>query len=162
MGAFLGRGVKIEILVGADNRALVNGALPKPVTAYTLLGGTRGYSLSKEWGTVDSTSRTSVGSVRESIADYLSLSGSIDGVWLTEAAANIEATNTYVTAPPSGQPFAWIKTTRPGATAGSTITEELYVLLTSFSFEAPYDDVGTFSLDFTGLQPAVVNQVPAP
>lgn len=162
MGAFLGRVLKVEVILAADTRPLVNGAFPKPVASYTALGGTRGYSMEKTWGTVDATSRSSVGAVRESIADYLSLSGSIDGVWLTEAAANIDTTDTYVNAPASGQPYGWIKTTRPGPTAGSTVTEETYVLFTSFSFEAPYDDIGTFSMSFEGQQPTIKTAVPAP
>lgn len=161
-GAFLGREVEIEIILGEDVRAKVDGAYPAPVGTYIPLGGTRGYTLDKEWGSVDVTNRSSAGAVRESIADYLSLSGSIDGIWLPEDAANIEDTDDYVNAPPSGQPYAWIKTTRPGAAAGATVTEELYVMLTSFGFAAPYDDAGTFTMNYEGQQPTIKTYVPAP
>lgn len=154
MGAFIGRDVQIEILLGKETRAKVNGVYPAPVDSYSVLGGTRGLSKSAEWGTIDVTSRSSTGNVRENIVDYLSVSGSIDGVWLTEDEENIESTSAYINAPTSGQPYGWIKLTRPAADGG-TITEEVYALLTTFNFEAPYDDAGTFSMDYSGQQAAI-------
>lgn len=161
-GAFLGREVEIEIILGEDIRAKVDGAYPAPVATYIPLGGSRGYTLDKEWGSVDVTNRSSKGAVRESIADYLSLSGSIDGIWLPEDESNIEAADDYINAPPTGQPYAWIRTTRPGAAVGETVTEELYVMLTSFSFAAPYDDAGTFTMNYEGQQPVIKTYVAAP
>ena len=108
MGEFIGRDVQIEILLGKETRTKVKGAYPKPVTpaSYVVLGGTRGLSKSVEWGTIDSTNRSSKGNVRQNIVDYLAISGSTDGVWLTEDGENIESTNDYINNPPSGQPFA--------------------------------------------------------
>lgn len=161
MGSFIGRDVQIEILLGEETRAKVNGAYPAPVLpVYAVLGGTRGLSKGSEWGTIDTTSRSSNGNVRESVVDYLSISGSVDGVWLTEDAENVESTSEYVNSPTSGQPYAWIRLTRPAA-GGATITEEIYSLLTTFNFEAPYDDIGTFSMDYTGQQAAIKTVVPA-
>lgn len=162
MGAFIGRDVQIEVLLGEETRAKVNGAYPKPITpeSYVVLGGTRGLSKSAEWGTIDTTNRSSAGNVRENIVDYLAISGSTDGVWLTEDEENIESTSEYVNNPTSGQPFGWIRLTRPAAD-GATITEEIYALLTTFNFEAPYDDVGTFSMDYTGQQAVIKTVVPA-
>ena len=162
MGEFIGRDVQIEILLGKETRAKVNGVYPAPVSpaAYVVLGGTRGLSKSVEWGTIDSTNRSSKGNVRQNIVDYLAISGSTDGVWLTEDEENIESTDDYINNPPSGQPFGWLRLTRPAAD-GAKITEEIYALLTTFSFEAPYDDVGTFSMDYTGQQPVIKKLVPA-
>ena len=163
MPAFIGRDVTIEVLLGKETRAKVNGVYPAPVSpaAYIVLGGTRGYSAGNEWDTVDATSRSSAGNVRESLVNYLSVDGSVDGVWLTEDAENIDTVADYVENPTSGQPYAWIRETRPG-NAGGTVTREVYTLLTSFSFEAPYDDVGTFSMDHMGQQPVIKTVVPAP
>ena len=162
MGAFIGRDVTIELLLAKETRAKVNGAYPKPVSpaAYVVLGGTRGLSKSTEWDTVDATSRSSAGNVRESLVNYLSVDGSVDGVWLTEDAENIEDASDYVNNPTSGQPYGWIRLTRPGDNGG-TVTEEIYALLTTFSFEAPYDDVGTFSMDYMGQQAVIKTVVPA-
>ena len=163
MGAFLGRDCSIEILVGKDTRAKVNGVIPKPVSpTYLLLGGTRGLEKEASWDTTDVTNRSSEGNVRENLVTYLGVSGSTDGVYLPETAENIVATEDYFTAPPSGQPYAWIRITRPGPTAGATVTEENYVLLTEFSVSAPHDDATTFSMSWTGQQAPIKTAVPAP
>ena len=163
MGAFIGRDVTIELILAKETRAKVNGAYPAPLDQddYIVLGGTRGLSKGTEWDTVDATSRSSAGNVRESLVNYLSVDGSVDGVWLTEDEENIESTDDYVNNPTSGQPYGWIKLTRPAAD-GATITEQIYALLTTFSFEAPYDDVGTFSMDYMGQQAVIKTVVPAP
>lgn len=163
MGAFLGRDCSIEILVGKDTRSKVDGVIPKPVSpTYLLLGGTRGLEKGASWDTVDVTNRSSTGNVRESLVTFLSVDGSTDGIYLPETAENIVATETYFTAPASGQPYAWIRVTRPGPTAGATVTEELYCLLTEFSFSAPYDDAATFSMSWNGQQAPIVTAVAAP
>lgn len=160
MGAFLGRDCSIEILVGKDSRAKVNGVIPKPVSpTYVVLGGTRGLEKNASWDTIDITNRSSTGNVRESLVTYLAVDGSTDGVYLPETAANIAATETYFTAPPSGQPYAWIRVTRPGPTAGK-VSEEMYVLLTEFSFSAPHDDAATFSVSWKGEQAPIVTAIP--
>lgn len=159
MGAFLGRDCSIEILVGKDSRAKVNGVIPKPVSpTYLLLGGTRGLEKNASWDTTDVTNRSSEGNVRETLVTYLAVDGSTDGIYLPETTANIVATEDYFTAPTSGQPYAWIRVTRP-ASAG-TVTEEMYVLLTEFSFSAPHDDAATFSLSWNGQQAPIKTLVP--
>jgi hypothetical protein len=163
MGAFLGRDCSIEILVGKDTRAKVNGVIPKPVSPeYLLLGGTRGLTDGAEWASTDVTTRSSEGSVRESLMTYLSISGSTDGIYLPETAENIAATRDYVLAPTSGQPYAWIRFTYPGPTAGATVTEELYCLITSFNRASPYDDATTFDMAWEGQQAPIATAVPAP
>jgi predicted secreted protein len=162
MPAFIGRDVTIELILAKETRGKVNGAYPAPISpaVYIALGGTRGLSKGVEWDTVDATSRSSAGNVRESLVNYLSVDGSVDGVWLTEDAENINDTDDYVNNPTSGQPYAWIRITKPGD-SGGTVTEEIYAILTSFSFEAPYDDVGTFSMDYMGQQAVIKTVVPA-
>jgi hypothetical protein len=165
MGAFLGRDCSIEILVGKDTRAKVNGVIPKPVSPdddYVLLGGTKGLEKNGSWDTTDVTNRSSEGNVRETLVTYLSVDGSTDGVYLPETSYNIVATETYFYAPTSGQPYAWIKVTRPGPTAGATVTEEMYVLLTEFSFSAPDDDKASFTMSWVGQQAPIVTAVAAP
>lgn len=163
MGAFLGRDCVIEILVGKDTRAKVNGVIPKPVSpTYLVLGGTRGLEKNAGWDTTDVTNRSSEGNVREDLVTYLTVDGSTDGVYLPETAENIVATEDYFTAPVSGQPYAWIRVTRPGPTAGATVTEEMYVLLTEFSMSAPYDDAATFTMSWKGQQAPIKTAVPAP
>lgn len=161
MGAFLGRDCSIEILVGKDTRAKVNGVIPKPVSpTYLLLGGTRGLEKNASWDTTDVTNRSSDGNVRETLVTYLAVDGSTDGIYLPETSENIVATEDYFTAPASGQPYAWIRVTRPASTG--TVTEEMYVLLTEFSFSAPHDDAATFSLSWNGQQAPIKTAVPAP
>ena len=165
MGPFLGRDCVIEILVGKDSRSKVDGIIPKPVAPdddYVVLGGTRGLDDGAEWDTVDATSRSSAGNVRESVVTFLSVTGSTNGVYLPETAANIAATREYFLNPPSGQPYAWIRTTYPGPTEGSAVTEELYALMTSFNRSSPHDDVATFDLAWDGQQPTIKTAVPAP
>ena len=163
MSAFLGRDCSIEILVGKDTRAKVDGIIPKPVSpTYLLLGGTKGLEKNGSWDTVDVTNRSSEGNVRESLVTYLSVDGSTDGTYLPETAFNIVATETYFYAPTSGQPYAWIRVTRPGPTAGASVTEEMYVLLTEFGFSAPNDEQATFSLSWTGQQAPIITAVAAP
>ena len=163
MGAFLGRDCVIEILAGKDTRVKVNGVIPKPVNpTYLVLGGTRGLEKGASWDTVDVTNRSSTGNVRESLVTFLAVDGSTDGVYLPETAENVVATEDYFTAPPSGQPYAWIRVTRPGPTAGAKVQEELYVLLTEFSFSAPHDDAATFNMSWNGQQAPIKTAVPAP
>lgn len=165
MGAFLGRDCVIEILAGKDTRAKVNGVIPKPAAPdndYVVLGGTRGLEKGASWDTVDVTNRSSAGNVRESLVTFLSVDGSTDGVYLPETAENIVATENYFTAPESGQPYAWIRVTRPGPTAGATVQEELYALLTEFSRSAPHDDAATFSINWNGQQAPIITAVSAP
>jgi predicted secreted protein len=164
MGAFLGRDCSIEVLLEKDTRAKgSDGKIPKPVSpTYLLLGGTRGLTDGAEWATTDVTNRSSFGNVRESLVTFLSVSGSTDGIYLPETAENIAAARDYVMSPTSGQPYAWIRVTYPGATAGATITEELYCLLSSFNRASPYDDATTFDMAWEGQQAPIVTTVPAP
>lgn len=163
MGAFLGRDCSIEIFVGKDVRAKVDGVIPKPISpTYVVLGGTRGLEKGASWDTVDVTNRSSTGNVRESLVTFLAVDGSTDGIYLPETAENVVATDDYVTAPPSGQPYAWIRVTRPGPTAGAIVQEELYALLTEFSFSAPHDDAATFNMSWNGQQAPIKTAVAAP
>lgn len=148
----MGRDVVIEVILAPATGTPVNGVYTPPNSGWLPLGGTRGLSKGAEWDTVDTTSRSSAGNVRSSTVTFLSTSGSIDGLYINETAANVIATDEYVNAPSSGQPNAWIRLSYPAANGTDTITQTLYALLSSFNIEAPYDDVMTFTMDYTGKQ----------
>ena len=157
-----GRSIAVQVIMAAASTSKVDGAYAAPSTGWVTLGGTRGLDTTTEWDTVDGTSRSSAGNVRESIATYLTVGATINGVWLTETAENIEEMNDYVNSPTTGQPYGWLKLTEPGPAAGDTITRVYYGLFTSFSASAPYDDLKTFDMGFNGLQPVIKTLVEAP
>lgn len=149
----MGRDVVVEVILATASGSPVDGVYAAPTTGWLALGGTRGLSKGAEWDTVDTTSRSTPGNVRASTVTYLSTSGSIDGVYLPETAANVEATDEYVSDPTSGQPNGWIRLTYPSGTAGVMTRQVLYCNFTSFSIDAPYDDAMTFTMDYQGKQP---------
>ena len=159
----LGKNTLVKILLGRDTRAKVNGEIPVPPdpSLYVELGGTRGLEQSNEWGTIDATSRSTKGNVRESIVDYLTVSGSFDGVWHVSDEMNLQSTKEYFQRPPSGTPYAWIMYIREGD-SGSEITEEIYTILTAFNKSDPYDDVGSFDMTWSGQQGIITTVTPAP
>lgn len=149
----MGRDVTVEVILATATGTPVDGSYTAPTNGWLPLGGTRGLSKNAEWDTVDTTSRSSAGNVRSSTVTFLQVSGSIDGVYIPETAENIEATDEYVSNPPSGQPNAWIRLSRPAANGTDIVQFTTYAQLSSFSVEAPYDDVMTFSIDYQGKQP---------
>ena len=152
---YLGRDVVVEVILAAATGSPTNGVFTPPATGWLPLGGTRGLSKGQEWDTVDTTSRSSAGAVRNNVATYLSTSGSIDGVYVKDTASNVKATDDYINAPTSGQPVGWIRLSYPAPTGNQVVRETLYALLSSFNVDAPYDDVMTFTLDYSGKQPWV-------
>lgn len=149
----MGRDVVVEVILATASGSPVDGVYAAPSTGWLALGGTRGLSKGAEWDTVDTTSRSTPGNVRAATVTYLSTTGNIDGLYLPETAANVEATDDYVNDPTSGQPHAWIRLTYPSATAGTFTRQALYCTLTSFNIEAPHDDAMTFDMAYTGKQP---------
>jgi predicted secreted protein len=156
----MGRDYTVEVIMAPATGTPTNGAYAPPSTGWLPLGGTRGLSLSSEWDTVDTTSRSSAGNVRSNTATYLAVSGSIDGVYIPETAENIVALQAYVENPAGGQPNGWLRLTRPNpAVPGGTITKTLYVMFSNFNMEMPYDEATTFSFDYAGKQPVITATV---
>ena len=154
-GAWIGRNATIEIYIDTPTDT-------EPTTNWLEIGGTRGLTISGSWGSVDVTNRSSVGSFREKIADYIETTISTDGVVLKAAASNVKAVRDYFYAPTNAdvQPCAWIRVTFPDD-AGATETLSYPVLLTTFDYEAPYDAEATFSLEAEGIGQPVFTDIPA-
>lgn len=92
-GPFIGREALVEVSLACSDTA---------PGSYLTLGGTRGLSLNGEWGTIDVTSRSSVGAVRERLADYIDYTGSVDGTIIKGASSNQKALRDYVYDPSTG------------------------------------------------------------
>lgn len=135
---FTGRDVVLEYFIGCGD------TLPL-ADEWKRLGAMRTKEFSLEWETADGTADDSVGSLRENLATFQTLSMSGDGTLkasgggsaslleLTKHVANPEATG--------GQPVLWMRMTFPD------VTFIAFMLLTSMSRSAPYDDVATYSLE---------------
>lgn len=151
--AFTGRSIAISILLGEDERAQTNGAFPKPTASFTRFGGTKGLSDEAQWDKVKYTNRDSPGNFHQELATYINATGGTDGIFLTNDEANLWDIRAYHRNPTSGQPFCWIKLEVPGV--GGKHVMYKYVLMDTFSFEAPDEDKGTFSSAWTEQQPEV-------
>lgn len=161
MSAFLGRDVLYEVILERDTRPKVNGAYEAPVDTYVTVGGRRGASKEATWDTTDATHALTPGAVRQELVTFLAISGSLDGVYENDDAENVIAFEDYVNNPPSGQPYGWLRRSVPLAD-GSMRVEELYCLFSSFSNDDTFDDVSTYTTNYTGQQPVIKTIVPAP
>lgn len=135
---YVGRDVVLEYYIGC-------GDVFPDETDWKRLGSMRTKEFSLEWETTDATADDSIGSLRENLATFQSLSISGDGtlkasgggseslIELTKHIANPVAT--------AGQPLIWLRMTFPDLTFTSLM------LLTNMSRSAPYDDVATYSLE---------------
>ena len=150
-GAYIGRAALVEVSLACSDT---------PPGSYLTLGGTRGLSLSGEWGSIDVTSRSSAGQVREKLADYIEYSGDIDGTVLKGAAGNVKALRSYVWDPTDSQPKGWVRYTIPDD-ANGTETLEFPVIFTNFNYDFPYDGEATFSLSWEGDGAPVLTDIPA-
>lgn len=135
---FTGRVAILEYAIGCGDE--------KPVEAdWKRLGAMRSKELTIEWETTDGTADDSVGSLRENLATFQTLSVSGDGtvkVSGTGSAALIELTK-HVVKPEAtgGEPVAWIRLTFPD------LTFVFFAIVTNMSRSAPYDDVVTYSFE---------------
>ena len=113
--------------------------------AWKRFAAMRAKEFNLEWETIDATADDSVGALRENLASFQTLTMSGDGtakasgagaanlIELTKHVANPEAT--------AGQPVAWLRMTFPD------LTFTAFMIITSMSRSAPYDDVVTFSME---------------
>jgi len=135
---FVGRDVVLEYFIGCGDT--------QPTEAdWVRIGSMRAKEFSLEWETTDATADDSVGSLRENLATFQSLSISGDGtvkssgtgadglIALTKHVANPTATD--------GQPNVWVRMTFPD------LTFTCYMIATKMSRSAPYDDVTTYSFE---------------
>jgi len=135
---FTGRVAVLEYFIGCGDEKPVEGD-------WIRLGAMRAKDLTVEWETADGTADDSVGSLRENIATFQSLSVSGDGTVKVSGAGSdalIELTK-HVANPVAtgGEPVAWIRLTFPD------LTFTFFAIVTNMSRSAPYDDVCTYSFE---------------
>lgn len=135
---YVGRSVVLEYAIGCGDEVPTDAEFQR-------IGSLRTKEFSLSWETTDSTADDSIGSLRENLATFQSLTISGDGVSkasgvgsaslleLTKHVANPVATD--------GQPVAWVRMTFPD------LTFTAYMIVTDISRSAPYDDVTTFSFE---------------
>lgn len=136
-GAFTGRDVVVYYAIGCPEA--------KPAAdSYKRLGMMRGKTVSAEWDTADATGDMSPAFTQENLVTYKNVSFSGDGVTRKEDVFAQNALKRHVYNPPaetSNQPYVWLKIISP-----NDITEGPF-MVTSWSDEAPHDDVATWSIE---------------
>lgn len=133
---FTGRVAVLEYAIGCGDALPASGDWKR-------LGAMRTKDLNIEWETADGTADDSIGSLRENLATFQSLSVSGDGTLKASgsgSAALIEMTK-HVVKPEGGEPVAWIRLTYPD------LTFTFFAIVTNMSRSAPYDDVATYSFE---------------
>lgn len=164
-GAYLGREVGVQVAV--------SGSRTKPDDAEFLdVGGTKDLSLSGQWGTVDVTSRSSLGRIREQLLDYVGFSGSFGGNILAEDASNLRVVrNRALGIQPEGEeaedarPTAWIRFAIPDELNAETGAVELLTLpinLSQCELNWPDEAAATFNFSFEGRGRVTSEIVPPP
>lgn len=135
---FVGRNVTLEYAIGCGD------AQPAPGD-WKKFGSLRAKEFNLAWDTTDATDSDSVGSLRENLATFKSLTISGDGIIRTSGTlgANLKELTKHVADPVAtgGQPTAWLRMTYPD------LTFECLMLISNLSRSAPYDDVATYSLE---------------
>lgn len=135
---YVGRTVVLEYAIGCADELPDEGD-------WKGFGALRAKEFNLTWDTVDATADDSIGSLRENLTTFQSLTISGDGVCkasgaggenlieLTKHCANPTATG--------GQPTVWLRMTFPD------ITFTAFMVLTTMSRSAPHDDVVTYSME---------------
>lgn len=135
---YVGRDVVLEYQIGCGDEV-------PAANAWKLFGSMRTKEMTLEWETTDATADDSIGSLRENLATFQTMSISGDGVCKASGAGaqNLIELTKHVAKPiaTGGQPFAWIRITFPD------LTFTCFMLVTNMSRSAPYDDVTTFSFE---------------
>lgn len=135
---YVGRDCVLEYVIGCGD------TLPQS-SDWKRLGAMRTKELTIEWETADATADDSVGSLRENLATFQTLSVSGDGTLKASGAgsANLIEMTKHVVKPEAtgGQPVAWIRLTFPD------LTFVFFALVSNMSRSAPYDDLATYSFE---------------
>jgi len=135
---YVGRSVALEFFIGYGD------TLPGP-SDWLPIGSLRTKEFNVEWDMADATDADAIGSLRESLATFKSLTISGDGVSRREddTVGNQTALYKHFINPTAtgDQPVVWMRMTFPD------LTFTAYMMLSSMSRSAPYDDVVTFSFE---------------
>lgn len=153
---YVGRDCVLEYVIGCGD------TLPQS-SDWKRLGAMRTKELTIEWETADATADDSVGSLRENLATFQTLSVSGDGTLKASGAgsANLIEMTKHVVKPEAtgGQPVAWIRLTFPD------LTFVFFALVSNMSRSAPYDDLATYSFEASATSSdfgLVVQDTPEP
>lgn len=135
---YTGKDVVLEYVIGCGDE------LPAQAD-WKRLGSMRTKELTLEWETTDATADDSIGSLRENLATFQTLSISGDGTLKNSGngAANLTEVTKHFVNPvaTAGQPTMWMRMTFPD------LTFTAFMLLSNMSRSSPYDDVATYSLE---------------
>lgn len=135
---FAGRSVVLEYAIKCGDEYPLEGDWKR-------IGSMRTKELTIEWDTIDATADDGVGALRENLASFQTMTISGDGVVKASGSgsADLIALQKHVIKPDAtgGQPTVWLRMTFPD------LTFIAYMLMSSFSRSAPYDDVVTYSLE---------------
>lgn len=153
---YVGRDVVLEYAIGCGDTL--------PVEAdWKRFGSMRTKEFNLEWETADATADDSIGALRENLATFQSLTISGDGTCKASGAgsANLIELTKHVANPvaTAGQPVVWMRMTFPD------LTFTAYMLLTTMSRSAPFDDVTTYSMEASATASdfgLIVEDTPAP
>ena len=114
-------------------------------TDWKRFGSLRTKEFEISWDTADGTDSDSVGSLRENIATFQTMSISGDGTVKASGAGadNLITLTKHVIKPDAtgGQPAIWLRMTYPD------LTFIAYCLVSNISRSAPYDDITTYSFE---------------
>lgn len=150
---YVGKTVVLEYAMGCGDEV---------PTVWKSIGAMRTKEFELAWDTTDATADDSVGALREDLATFQGLTISGDGVCKNGiAAANLIELTKHVANPAGtgGQPVVWMRMTFPD------LTFKAFMLLTTMSRSAPYDDVTTYSLESSATASdfgLVVEDTPSP
>lgn len=138
---YVGKVAILEYAIGCPE------VMPLP-TEWKRIGAMTGKNMAIEWDTADMTADDSIGSLRENLATFQSLTFSGDGMLKagdSADAVNLKELNKHVVLPltTGGQPFAWMRLTFPDLTFIAAM------LVTSFERDAPFDGPATYTLEAT-------------
>lgn len=137
---YVGRDVVLEYAIGCGE------AMPTEAE-WNVFGSLRTKEFNLAWDTTDATDSDSIGALRENLATFQTLTISGDGTCKASGAgaANLIELTKHVANPvaTSGQPVAWMRMTFPD------LTFTAYMIISTMSRSAPYDDVVTYSMEAT-------------
>ncbi len=135
---YVGRDVVLEYAIGCGD------TLPAEAD-WKRFGSMRTKEFNLEWETTDATADDSIGALRENLATFQSLTISGDGTCKASGAgsANLIELTKHVANPAAtgGQPTAWLRMTFPD------LTFTAFMIITTMSRSAPFDDVTTYSME---------------
>lgn len=139
-GAMIGKALMVEYIIGCTDTK------PDADADWKRMGGMRSKNLELAWDTVDTTTDTSEGSIRENLATFKTISFTGDGVIELKNKEQIDNhfnLLSHVLNPSDltgGQPIGWLRLT------DSVKTWVIPALFSNLSEAYPHDDVATYSI----------------